>query len=59
MSVQIRSVKLATLCFCSNHITSSVNMRRLTNIILMLAHRLRRWANIKITLVKRPMFAGL
>ena len=25
----------------------------------MLAHRLRRWPNIKTTLVKRPVFAGM
>ena len=29
-----------------------------TNVVLMLAHRLRRWPNIKTTLVKCTMFAG-
>ena len=35
------------------------NTGRSTNAGLMLAHRLRRWANIKPALVYRPLFAGL
>ena len=34
------------------------NTRRWTNADLMLAHRLRRWPNIKSALVQRLMFAG-
>ena len=34
------------------------NTRRLTNVGLMLAHRLRRWATIKPTIVKGLVFAG-
>ena len=34
------------------------NKGRWPNVVLMLAHRLRRWLNIKITLVKRPAFSG-
>ena len=33
--------------------------RRLANVVLMLAHRLRRWPTIKMTLVERLLFAGL
>ena len=36
----------------------SAKRRRLTNAYLMLAHRLRRWANIKPELVNRVTFAG-
>ena len=32
---------------------------RLTDAVLMLDQRRKRWANIKTALVKRPMFAGL
>ena len=32
---------------------------RLSNVGLMLAHRLRRWANISPTLDQRVIFAGL
>ena len=32
-------------------------MRRRTNVDLMLAHRLRLWANIKSTLAQCPVFA--
>ena len=35
------------------------NTRRSTNVVLMLAHRLRRWANIKTSLVERLVFAGI
>ena len=34
------------------------NMRRWTNVGLMLAQRLRRWPNIKPTLVQRPILLG-
>ena len=34
------------------------NTRRWTNADLMLAHRLRRWPNIKSALVQRLVFAG-
>ena len=33
--------------------------RRSTNVGLMLAHRLRRWATIKLTLVDRLASAGI
>ena len=33
--------------------------RRRTNVVLMLAHRLRRWSNNKTTLVRRPVFFHL
>ena len=33
-------------------------MGRLPNVDSMLAHRLRRWPNIELTLGKRPVFAG-
>ena len=36
-----------------------VNMRRWTNVGLLLAHRLRRWPNSKPMLGQRLMFAGL
>ena len=39
-------------------VTHPVNMRRSPNVDLMLAHRLRRWPNIKSTLGKRFVFAG-
>ena len=35
------------------------NTRRQTNVDLMLAHRLRRWPNIKTTLFQRLVSAGL
>ena len=41
------------LCFLGQQII------RWTNVGLMLSHRLRRWPNIKPTLVKRPPFAGI
>ena len=43
------------LNFASKHETQ-IN---LPNVILMLAHRLRRWANIKTTLVERLLFDGM
>ena len=39
-------------------ILDTANAGCLANVVLMLAHRLRRWANIKTTLVKRPVFSG-
>ena len=33
------------------------NMGCLTNVVLMLAHRLRRWPNIETASVKRPVFS--
>ena len=36
----------------------SAKRRRLTNAYLILAHRLRRWANIKLELVDRMAFVG-
>ena len=35
--------------------TYTVNMRRLSNVGVMLGHRLRRWPNITPTLEKRLM----
>ena len=35
------------------------NTRRRTNAVLMLAHCLRRWSNIKPALVQYPVFAGI
>ena len=47
---------------CSKHYflmqTQQTCLRDWTNAILMLAHRLRRWSNIKIALVQSFMFAG-
>ena len=37
---------------------NTANKGRWPNVVLMLAHRLRRWFNIKTTLVERPAFAG-
>ena len=36
-----------------------VNTGLLTNVVLMLDQRRRRWANIKTALVKSPVFAGV
>ena len=33
-------------------------MGRLTNVVLMLGQRRRRWANIKTTLVRRTVLSG-
>ena len=38
--------------------TFPANTGRSINVVLMLGQRRRRWANIKTTLVKRPVFAG-
>ena len=35
------------------------NTRRCTNVVLLLAHRLRCWTSIKTTLAQRLVFAGL
>ena len=47
--------KVSRYCFLDLH---PANTRRWTNVGLMLAHRLRRWANIKPTLIQRLVFAG-
>ena len=45
-------------CLASRKNDRPENMRRWTNAALMLAHRLRRWPNIKPTLVQCLMFVG-
>ena len=41
---------------CRTYVTDDT--RHQTNVDLMLAHRLRRWPNIKSTLVEHFVFAG-
>ena len=36
-----------------------VNMRRGSDVVAMLGHRLRRWPNIMTSLVERLVFAGM
>ena len=38
-------------------LTEPANSRHLTNVVLMLADRLRRWTNVKPTLVERLVFS--
>ena len=46
---------------CTHHFSPAnpAYTGRLTNVVLMLVQRRRRWPNIKTTLVKRPVFAGI
>ena len=43
---------------CWLYITQSANTSRSPNVLFMLVYRLRRWPNIKTTLVERLLFAG-
>ena len=50
--------KNETLIQCCFNVDPPSTTRRWSNVILMLAHRLRRWTNIKTTMDQRLVLAG-
>ena len=51
--------KSPKLGHCGTAASCPANTRRLSNAVLMLAHRLRRWPSINTALNKRLVFAGM
>ena len=51
--------KLTTMELNDGHELSAVNMSRWINVVLMLAHRLRRWHNINTTLGQCLLLTGI
>ena len=58
MLVQPQNSIGSTSCICCLINRSRSRTRCWTNVVLMLAHRLRRWSNLKPTLAERLVYAG-